>query len=91
MQKTPSIAFVTLGCPKNEVDTDRMRAAVAASSYRLEDDSALSDVVVVNTCSFISDATEESIATILELVVGGPAHLESQAGGRGLHAGPLWR
>jgi ribosomal protein S12 methylthiotransferase len=68
VQKTPSIAFVTLGCPKNEVDTDRMRAAVRASSYRLGDDSSRSDVVVVNTCSFISDATEESIATILELV-----------------------
>ena len=67
MHTPPSIAFVTLGCPKNEVDTDRMRAAVAGSSYRLEDDPNLADVVVVNTCSFISEATEESISTILDL------------------------
>ena len=67
MHTPPSIAFVTLGCPKNEVDTDRMRAAVAGSSYRLEDDPNIADVVVVNTCSFISEATEESISTILDL------------------------
>ena len=68
MQTTPSIAFVTLGCPKNEVDTDRMRASVAGSAYRLEEDAAAADVIVVNTCSFIAEATEESIATILDLV-----------------------
>ena len=68
MQTTPTIAFVTLGCPKNEVDTDRMRASVAGSAYRLEDDVAVADVIVVNTCSFIAEATEESIATILDLV-----------------------
>ena len=39
-KQPPSIAFITLGCPKNEVDTDRMRAAVAGSSYRLEGDSS---------------------------------------------------
>jgi ribosomal protein S12 methylthiotransferase len=68
VQTNPSVAFVTLGCPKNEVDTDRMRAAVAASAYRLEDDEAHADIVVVNTCSFISEATEESISAILDLV-----------------------
>jgi ribosomal protein S12 methylthiotransferase len=65
---TPSVAFITLGCPKNEVDTDRMRASVLSSAYRLEDDETLADIVVVNTCSFISDATEESISTILDLL-----------------------
>jgi ribosomal protein S12 methylthiotransferase len=64
----PAVAFITLGCPKNEVDTDRMRAAVsAASNYRLADDPGTADVIVVNTCAFIQDATEESIATVLEL------------------------
>ena len=67
MSTTPTVAFVTLGCPKNEVDTDRMRACVAGSGYRLEDDASIADVVVVNTCSFITEATEESIATILDL------------------------
>ena len=64
---TPAIAFITLGCPKNEVDTDRMRAAVVASAYSLADDPETADIVVVNTCSFIRDATEESVATILSV------------------------
>lgn len=63
----PSIAFLTLGCPKNEVDTDTMRASVMASSYRVVDDIDDADVVVVNTCSFIQEATEESIAMVLEV------------------------
>ncbi len=58
----PAVCFVTLGCPKNEVDSDRMAAAVQASAYRLVDDPADADVVVLNTCAFIQDATEESIA-----------------------------
>jgi len=64
---TPAIAFITLGCPKNEVDSDRMRAAVAGSAYTLAADPADADVVVVNTCSFIREATEESVATVLEV------------------------
>src|SRR5512133_1172080 len=63
----PSVGFITLGCPKNEVDSDRMRAAVAASDFRLADDLETADVLVVNTCSFIEAATEESVETILEL------------------------
>lgn len=63
----PAIAFITLGCPKNEVDTDRMRAAVAGSAYTLATEPADADVVVVNTCSFIREATEESVATVLEV------------------------
>jgi ribosomal protein S12 methylthiotransferase len=63
----PSVGFITLGCPKNEVDTDRMRAAVAASDFRLAEDPETADVVVVNTCSFIEAATQESIDTVLEL------------------------
>lgn len=67
MAEAPAIAFVTLGCPKNEVDSDRMAALVSASAYRLVDDPAEADVVVLNTCSFIQAATEESIATAFEL------------------------
>lgn len=67
MTPGPSIAFITLGCPKNEVDTDRMRAAVLSSTYLLVEDIDDADVVVVNTCSFIQDATEESLATVLEV------------------------
>lgn len=68
MHPEVSVAFVTLGCPKNEVDTDRMRALVTASAYRVVEDVTMADVVVVNTCSFIQDATEESIAAVLSLV-----------------------
>ena len=67
LTKPPAVAFITLGCPKNEVDTDRMRAAVAGSAYFLAEEPADADVVVVNTCSFIREATEESVATVLEI------------------------
>ena len=67
MSDVPALAFITLGCPKNEVDTDRMRAAVLSSAYALVDDIDDADLVVVNTCSFIQDATEESLATVLEV------------------------
>jgi ribosomal protein S12 methylthiotransferase len=63
----PAIAFVTLGCPKNEVDSDRMAAAIAASAFRLVNDLDDADVVVLNTCSFIQPATEESIAEAFAL------------------------
>lgn len=68
MAHPPAIAFITLGCPKNEVDSDRMAARVAASAYRLVGDPAEADVVVLNTCAFIEPATEESIGEALALV-----------------------
>lgn len=61
-----SVCFITLGCPKNEVDSAKMSAAVRDSAFQLVDDSENADVVVVNTCSFIREATEESIATVME-------------------------
>ena len=67
MPTAPSVAFITLGCPKNEVDTDRMRASVAASRYALAENAEDADVVVVNTCSFIQDATEESVNIVLDI------------------------
>jgi len=66
-ERTAAVHFVTLGCPKNEVDSDRMRAVVASSAFTLAEDGEAADVVVVNTCSFIREATEESIRTVLEL------------------------
>lgn len=72
------VHFLTLGCPKNEVDSDRMRAAVASSAYRLEADSDEADVVVVNTCSFIREATEQSIEAVLGLAEGWKAGREGR-------------
>lgn len=62
----PRVAFVTLGCPKNEVDSDRMAASLAGT-FDLVADIDEADVVVVNTCSFIREATEESIGVVLEV------------------------
>lgn len=61
------IHLLTLGCPKNEVDSDRMRALVGSSAYRIADDLDDADVIVVNTCAFIQEAVEESIEVVLDL------------------------
>jgi ribosomal protein S12 methylthiotransferase len=67
VNRRPAVAFVTLGCPKNEVDSDRMMTLVSRAGFDVTDDVAEAAAVVVNTCSFIQEATEESIDTILEL------------------------
>lgn len=67
MATLPAIHFITLGCPKNEVDSDRMSALVASAGFVTAEDISRADVVVLNTCAFISDAVEEAISVILEL------------------------
>ncbi len=67
MPTIPYVHFTTLGCPKNEVDSDRMSASVGSAGFRVTDDLARADVAVLNTCAFITDAVEEAIAVILEL------------------------
>ncbi len=62
----PSVAFITMGCAKNEVDSADMSAKLVDAGYRIEDDPEQADVVIVNTCSFIQAATEESIDAVLE-------------------------
>ncbi len=57
----------TLGCPKNQVDSEVMLGTLAAAGFRLVQDPRRADVVVVNTCGFIESAKEESIAAIVEL------------------------
>lgn len=61
------VRFVTLGCPKNEVDSASMRSAVAGSLHELTDDPDSADAVVLNTCAFIQEAVEEAIEHTLEL------------------------
>lgn len=63
-----NVAFTTMGCPKNEADTNRMEALVASSCYKLVDDVCQADVVVVNTCAFLTAATEESLSTIFAVL-----------------------
>jgi ribosomal protein S12 methylthiotransferase len=57
----------TLGCPKNQVDSDKLIGTMLADGMTPTDDAAEADVVVVNTCAFIEDARRESIDTILAL------------------------
>lgn len=62
-----SLLYITLGCAKNEVDTDRMRALLDAADYQEVDSVQDADAVIINTCSFLASATSESIETTLAL------------------------
>ena len=64
------ILFITLGCAKNEVDTDRMRALLLAAGFAEADGVDDADAAIVNTCSFLASATEESVEATLELAEG---------------------
>jgi ribosomal protein S12 methylthiotransferase len=65
--ETARIAVVTLGCPKNLVDSETMLGLLDRAGYRTTGELAAADVAVVNTCSFIEPAREESIEAILEV------------------------
>jgi ribosomal protein S12 methylthiotransferase len=62
-----NVYFVSLGCPKNQVDTEVMLGQVKGAGHALVDDPEAADVIVVNTCAFIDAAKEESVDTILEM------------------------
>jgi ribosomal protein S12 methylthiotransferase len=62
-----TIHFVSLGCPKNRVDTEVMLGVAAGEGFRIVEDPTEAEVVVVNTCGFIGEAKRESIETIFEL------------------------
>jgi len=61
-----SVSFVSLGCSKNLVDTEVMMGVLKNNSFSLVDSPEDADVIVVNTCGFISDAKKESIDAILQ-------------------------
>ncbi len=65
-----SYAFVTLGCPKNQVDSDKLEGTLAAEGYERAESAADADLIVVNTCAFIEAARQESVETVLELASG---------------------
>ncbi|MBC8028573.1 MAG: 30S ribosomal protein S12 methylthiotransferase RimO [Pyrinomonadaceae bacterium] len=60
------VGFISLGCPKNLVDSEVMMGQLRANGYELTADAREADTVVVNTCGFIDSAKQESIDTILE-------------------------
>ncbi len=73
------IGFVSLGCPKNLVDSEVMLGMAEKEGHEITADASQADVLVVNTCAFIDRAKQESIDTILEM-----AQLKKQAAGRRL-------
>ncbi len=62
-----NILFITLGCAKNEVDTDRMRALLLADGFNEVFSPEKADLAIVNTCSFLASATEESVEATLQI------------------------
>ena len=60
------VGFISLGCPKNLVDSEVMMGRLKASGYELTADASAADTIVVNTCGFIDSAKQESIEAILE-------------------------
>lgn len=73
------IGFVSLGCPKNLVDSEVMLGMAEKEGHEITADASQADVLVVNTCAFIDRAKQESIDTILEM-----AQLKKQGAGRKL-------
>jgi ribosomal protein S12 methylthiotransferase len=63
----PKVGFVSLGCPKNLVDSEVMMGVLARDGYELTPHADEADVLVVNTCSFIEPAQKESVDAILEM------------------------
>ncbi len=78
-QNKGTYAFVSLGCPKNLVDSERMLGLLQLDGYRLVHEPRGADFVVVNTCGFIERARDESYATIHEML-----DLKRQGGTRGV-------
>jgi ribosomal protein S12 methylthiotransferase len=61
-----SVALVTLGCTRNEVDSEELAGRLSAGGFRLVSDPAEADTVVVNTCGFVEQAKKDSVDTLLE-------------------------
>jgi ribosomal protein S12 methylthiotransferase len=60
-------AIQNLGCSKNVIDGERILALFAGNGFRIAEDPSVADVIIVNTCAFIREATQEAIDTILEM------------------------
>ncbi len=62
-----TVHFVSLGCPKNLVDTEMMLGALGRDGYKIVENAEEADTVIVNTCGFIDEAKKESVEKILEM------------------------
>lgn len=65
--RAPVVSIVSLGCAKNEVDTERILGKLVEAGFLIAEDPAQADVALVNTCGFIHDAREESAGVLREL------------------------
>ena len=66
MSKPRSVALVTLGCARNEVDSEELAGRLAADGWELVTDPGIADIALVNTCGFIESAKKDSIDALLE-------------------------
>ncbi|HBN85037.1 MAG TPA: 30S ribosomal protein S12 methylthiotransferase RimO, partial [Clostridiales bacterium] len=60
------VAFITLGCPKNTVDSEIMLNDLVENGFEITDQEEEAQIIVINTCAFINDALEESIQNIIQ-------------------------
>ncbi len=67
MGNKPTIAISHLGCEKNRIDSEHMLGLLVEAGYSVDANEELADYVIVNTCSFIGDARQESVRTLVEL------------------------
>src|SRR4051795_9243262 len=65
VRRDVSVALVTLGCARNDVDSEELAGRLAADGFRLVDDPADAETVVVNTCGFVETAKKDSVDTLL--------------------------
>jgi ribosomal protein S12 methylthiotransferase len=62
-----SVHFISLGCPKNLVDTEIMLGSLSQEGYQVVDDPSEAETIIINTCGFIDDAKKESIEKIMDM------------------------
>ena len=67
VSRRPRVGFVSLGCPKNLVDSEVMMGMLAGAGAEITANADEADIIVVNTCSFIDTAKQESVDAILEM------------------------
>lgn len=63
------IGFVSLGCPKNQIDTEIMLKEVYEAGYEITPEETEADIVIINTCAFIESAKQEAIDSILDIAL----------------------
>lgn len=65
--KKPTIGFISLGCPKNQIDTEVMLRELVDAGYDITPEDIEADIIIVNTCGFIESAKQEAIDNILDV------------------------